>query len=454
MSTPPLVFMASTFLLALLVLLMTCNTPTTFNMELQTKNCSNSSQTEEFHETVADEGFWYPGDAVRKHSWPLPVPMQVMEQYIREHSGEALRLDPHPQRRKYALAFYQCPVSAGNRLHHFWNNLLWAILTNRTVLWKYWDQESCLAYSHYHKGLCKAANTQDDCAKILDRAPWMASYDEWKPMISFNDTDDQPFVVPDHVTMMDDTITLPPNYREDWGIDLESKYPHKVLVLPIGYDKFSDLASEALQRKLVKTKWARTRVKDLFSLGDDFLYGMLHKYTFQFTKHIRASTQTLLQQHAGDDKNFYTIGLHSRHRYPELDGCDIHRETNCLKEILAQRENKTRPVQVRIMSDRPCTMDRLTDWLQARKHSVMTVIHNETSPDKIAEHGPFAGAAFFEDLALVASSRSALIAMNRSSSDLMRELIVFDHAMEQWQSSGDIRQTVDQCVLPFQGPRG
>ena len=322
----------------------------------------------------SSDGFQYPGDILRKSHRPLlPVPMQVMEQYIREHSVHALRNDPHPERRHYAMAFYQCPLQAGNRMHHFWNNLLWAMLTNRTVLYRYWDTEACLAYSNYHKGLCKAANTADDCAKVLDRAPWMASYEEWNSRISAsnndnNTTDHEPFVVPDHVTMAGDgSVPLPPNYREDWGLDLVSKYPHKILVLPICYDKFSDLANDSMQRQLLKTQWARARVKDLFSLGDDFLYGMLHQYTFQFTESIRASTRALLQQH--DDKNYYSIGLHSRHRYPELDGCDIDRERKCLKQVISEREDKTRPVQVRLMSDRPCTIERLTDWLQARQFS-------------------------------------------------------------------------------------
>lgn len=49
----------------------------------------------------------------------LPVPVQVMEQYRRWHSVDALRSNPH--NRTYALAFYTCPYSAGNRIHEFVN---------------------------------------------------------------------------------------------------------------------------------------------------------------------------------------------------------------------------------------------------------------------------------------------------------------------------------------------
>ena len=56
---------------------------------------------------------------------PLPLPIQVMEQYIREHSVEALRADPHPERRKYALALYQCPKSAGNMMKYVHGLFRW-----------------------------------------------------------------------------------------------------------------------------------------------------------------------------------------------------------------------------------------------------------------------------------------------------------------------------------------
>ena len=51
----------------------------------------------------------------------LPKPLQILQQYQRWHSREALRNDKDPKRR-YAVAYYSCPLQAGNRLHHFMNS--------------------------------------------------------------------------------------------------------------------------------------------------------------------------------------------------------------------------------------------------------------------------------------------------------------------------------------------
>ena len=70
-----------------------------------------------------------------------PKPLQVLDQYIQQHSVDSLRSQPH--NRSFATAFYSCPLQAGNRLHHYLNSVLWAILTNRTVLWDYWNADNC-----------------------------------------------------------------------------------------------------------------------------------------------------------------------------------------------------------------------------------------------------------------------------------------------------------------------
>lgn len=48
---------------------------------------------------------------------PLPVPLQILMQYQLWHSEESLRRNQLD--RKYAIAFYACPLQAGNRIHHF-----------------------------------------------------------------------------------------------------------------------------------------------------------------------------------------------------------------------------------------------------------------------------------------------------------------------------------------------
>ena len=49
----------------------------------------------------------------------LLKPLQVLEQYQAWHSVESLELQPTG--RSFAVAYYSCPLQAGNRLHHFFN---------------------------------------------------------------------------------------------------------------------------------------------------------------------------------------------------------------------------------------------------------------------------------------------------------------------------------------------
>ena len=408
----------------------------------------NAVADEHGHE---DEPFPYPVNRTHfKIAFDtLPPPLQVMEEYMQWHSVEALRRDPNLQDRKLTIAFYQCPLQAGNRLHHFWNGVMWSVLTNRTVLWKYWSEDTCNKYGkEFNPLICKAANTAQDCGKVLTRAPWMASHDEWKDKLSL--ANEEPFVVPYHATMgrvWDDEkrFPLPPNYEDSYGVDLESKYPHKVLVFPYCHFKYWQLRDQQLQKSLLLTDGARERAKKLYSYGADFLFGMLHRYTFAFSSAILASIPVSAVH---DNSQLFTIGLHSRHRYMGLDGCNIDRETACLDKILSGREDRNATVRVSIMSDRPCTVTRLSSWLQERNCSVLTAEHPEPSPDYIREHGPNAGIGFFQDLALVSNSRSAIVAMTRTSSDLLRELMVFQRMMEEWEMGDDpFGRPIDSCVL-------
>jgi hypothetical protein len=114
------------------------------------------------------------------------LPLKVFHQYKKWHSSESLEKFPH--NRTFAVGYYSCPLEAGNRLHYFFNGLLWAVVTNRTYLWKYFDRETCLASPKRPDGShlfnCNATNRVEDCDTILERAAWLPSYDEWAPKLS------------------------------------------------------------------------------------------------------------------------------------------------------------------------------------------------------------------------------------------------------------------------------
>jgi hypothetical protein len=145
-------------------------------------------------------------------------PQEIFHRYMQQHSAHRLRrehattssssisstanrmLKQHG--RRFSVAHYACPQQAGNRLHHFVNDLMLAILTNRTVLVRYWNYEACRQIGNsYDVEACdkrreQQQNSQNrsranpssaspslECDGILRPAPWMALYDDWMPLI-------------------------------------------------------------------------------------------------------------------------------------------------------------------------------------------------------------------------------------------------------------------------------
>jgi len=425
-----------------------------------------SSVFEDRQNPSSSSSFESPSEALLQE-WDeesIPVPFRVMEQYIQWHSVKSLGRDP--TNRKFALGFYSCPLQAGNRLHHFFNGLLWAIITNRTLLWKYWDSETCSKYDgkHYDVIICEAANTVDACDKILKRAAWIPSYDEWSERLGHfggKGKDFRPYELPYFATHHPNVSDVNQHFRwgtdgnddSAFGVDNTTKYPQRVVIFP--QERFKDTllqgdSSDSLKARntMLQTEWSRQIAEKVYSLGPDFLYGMLHRYSFAFSENVlKASTQL------GNDDD-YTVALHSRHRFVELDGCDIRRETSCLDKVLS-RKNQTQRCVVAIMSDRECTITRLTPWLEKRDCAVQMAQHS-SGDGLLAEHGPFAGAGFFQDLALVSKARSAFVGMERSSSDLLLELIEFNRVYHALSKGGphllSKLEELDICVLPFEGP--
>ena len=139
---------------------------------------------------------------------------ELLETYVREHNVNTLfpkkesvwgahedgneneneEEENVPQRRlceskrSFAVAVYACPTQIGNRLHEFLNAFAGAVVSNRTVLWKYCDRHNCqqsqslcdpLIQLHSLKSLNSSGFTVDsdsDKGTDLSRGaePWMA----------------------------------------------------------------------------------------------------------------------------------------------------------------------------------------------------------------------------------------------------------------------------------------
>jgi len=57
----------------------------------------------------------------------LPLPLQVIEQYKRWHSVDAIRRQPH--NRTYVKGIIACPYRAGNFVHFMLSDLIFAVMT-------------------------------------------------------------------------------------------------------------------------------------------------------------------------------------------------------------------------------------------------------------------------------------------------------------------------------------
>ena len=397
-----------------------------------------------------------------------PLPVQVLEQYQRWHSVESLRQDPH--HRKYSIVFYSCPIQAGNRLHHYMNGVVWSILTNRTMLWKYWDTDACDQFNRCTAPyVCREAKNVHDCDAILARAPWIPSYDEWYPRLVFwnnaSSSSSTPFPIPFHAVYPKITGRFVQNHCYPWGpgndetvrgVDVYYEN-HTVVYFPELVFRNTYLTDPTESRLLLLSNRSRTINRKLHSLGVDFLYGMLFRHSFKLTDAIHAYVPREARHIGAEEEEQpghprpYTIALHSRHPDDTLDGCDVSHECSCLRRMMARLRTvpNASSCVVSLMSDRNCTVATLTQWLRHRQKCQVLVANHDTRIDNKQEHGPYAGAGFFQDLALATAARSAFVGYNRSSSYLVLELMTYYRKMEAWQRGVDDLDTVivDTCLL-------
>jgi len=404
-------------------------------------------------------------------------PMQVLQQYVEWHSIETLQRESAiahtPSHRRFAVGYYSCPLQAGNRLHHFFNSFLWAVVTNRTLLWKYYDKKACKTFGQkYDPRVCWTANRVEDCDMVLKRAPWIPSFEEWKTQLLHQEPVELSFWATHphmlaNVTWagqqqrMNHTFTdfhyvggrkHPWHPEEEHSLGVDADHEKETIIFPIMLSKYNDLQNPEYRNHLLTTEDARERARKLYSEGPDFLYGMLFRHAFTIRPDILGkgvSDNALLkrpqEQHDRHQEvqgiafniterylptNVYSVALHSRHHQPKNEGHNVRREMSCLKRVLRNRSPGSE-CHVYLMSDRLPTLERLQQWLKKKANCTGLVARHDTGHGLRSEHGPFAGLGFFQDLALVTKARDAFIgSARRSSSDLIRELIEYDRRIE------------------------
>ena len=409
-----------------------------------------------FDEFLIEEWF------IPRISSPLP-PVKVFREWQNHHSLEAIQRNPH--NRTFIVGGYSCPRQAGNIMIEFLSALLQAVATNRTFLWKhhrsaYWEE--------------MGENSEEACDRILQRAFWIPSYNEWKqtlkldPLFRMQHNHSRDY--PDLWQRMDRGERVANDLsgyqviqpaKELWGLSKKPEVWRGLLLLNNNYT--AKYLSQFYGRDLLHDE----KVQALYSQRVSFLYGMLFRESFGFTEQfLETVSEDLYLPPAGNstavtkrwdwkgrrtDPSVYTIGLHSRHMYKANNGSNVQDEIKCLDHALDARENDKVPCTVYIMSDRHETITNLRTYLLQRNCNVVLAAQPDVPAVKgngtlTEEHGPFAGAGFFRDLVVVSQARSAFVGSTRSSSALVDDLIEYARRTKDWHSNNELEPLL-RCYI-------
>jgi len=219
----------------------------------------------------------------RKHT---SKPLEMLHEYQKFHSQQVL-LEEHENggihNRTFVVGFYACPDAAGNRMHEFFNSMIIAMAHNYTITWKFFDEWTCRNVgTNQPIKWCKfAVNSLETCAAVVERASWIASYDDWSGKLNMT------FGAR---SKLKESYHYIPNDNKAW-VPKERNVP-----VPL------------VQQGQIKDPIALERLKELYSLGTYYLYGMLFHEIFPFHDSVQPSADL-----AGGDKDEISIVVHSRH---------------------------------------------------------------------------------------------------------------------------------------------
>ena len=101
-----------------------------------------------------------------------PILGPLYQYYITQHGIDAIRNDgKNICIRKFAIATFACHGGVGNRINEFLNTFFGAMLTNRTVIWRYCDP------GHYSETK-PCIGSPADCGNSISLQPWIGSMND------------------------------------------------------------------------------------------------------------------------------------------------------------------------------------------------------------------------------------------------------------------------------------
>lgn len=368
----------------------------------------------------------------------------MLEEYRMKHSVDTLRQESLEQlaNRKYAMGYFSCPLQAGNRLHHFANSLIWAIVTNRTLLYKYYDKDTC----EYHQSVqtqiwmdnrtCSALNTESDCEAVLERASWLPLYDEWSEKLQWGPLESKAKIV-DYWGLHDYDLSVWWR-KQRFPVSNHSAVTRAEIVtdqlvdFPAMINKEKSLLPAKERRRILHQSHSLRAARLLHKSGVEFLYGLI------YTKILPLKDGQRSDASQNPVPSSFSVALHSRHIHARQNGLNIEEEKRCLNELLSRRSLNSTDTSctICIMSDRVLTVKALTEWLRTEHHCLaLSVDHSSHKLDEsnvsfTTEHGPNAGVGFLRDVDLCKQyGKNGFIGTSKgsSSSGVLEELVEYEN---------------------------
>ena len=287
-------------------------------------------------------------------------------------------------------------------------DLLFSIVLNRTLLWKYPESNvTCRKY----KLRCELLNAEEDCAAMVARAPWLPSYDQWAPALgldkirvrqlppvrSFEFRRKEAQRKDKSLTNLTSNDFYKGQYKHVSG-HVGVKNPLKLVAYGRDFLDLDWVSDE--DRSKLPNPYAVYQAEKLYSLGKTFLYGMLHRYTFDFSRKIQDSLPKVRV-----DPTAFTVAIHSRHPNDRrIPPCDVTREIKCVRELLEHQslypraeelgEGKSKNCTVFLLTDRECTLDKMREWLEANTPCEVLIAPHEEGTGSRGEHGPVSDSSY------------------------------------------------------------
>lgn len=414
-------------------------------------------------------------------------PHRVLESYIAQHSQEVLQSEPLEvlQRRQFLLADYNCPHQAGNIMAIVLNIVLTAVLTNRTLVMLY--REPGRKQQRLYQQLNISANSEEECGRVLNRASWIPTLQQVRRLMEPGISESK--LASTYIDLYDSANdTMPYNMRSRFCYQERGKVfcpPQKAqeiapvdgavlqkqrFVLLQGLFSCGGILSDARQTFVTRLNLTdpacldfirvlllssskapsvrrqfEQRATDLMERGIVFLYGFLMEKIFPLTSDLldSLSVQKPLWRHS---RSSFSMGIHLRQPGNVSDTSRDEVQDACQQVLLGfNKQAKGGTCQAFIMGDQPkaveLTQQRVTKW-GCKGFSMHGNDQHRRQLDRgrvKSEHGPFAGAGFYQDLALLSrGTRNVFLAKSRSSSVLVLEAIVYQKAKDHFERTKNV----------------